>query len=295
MARAIFFPSSEKPKRLETFLRRRFPMGYVRKLFRKKAVRLNGRPARPAEKAQPGDKIDLFIPFVDESDGKPRTRREPGFEIVHEDASLLIVNKAAGLAVHEGKEILKRSSLIGLLEERYRKEGVVPRLVHRIDKETSGLLVVAKSEEEADRLKKLFADGAVEKDYLALVVGRLNEERGTIDLPLPGRSGELAAAATEYRIERNYESVTLVRARTRTGRMHQVRLHFAKVGHPLVMDDRYGNFAFNRRFRKAFGLKRQFLHAARLAWNRNGKRESLEAPLPEDLASTLRRLGETAD
>ncbi len=291
MARDIVIPQTEAPKRLENFLKKRFPIGYVRKLFRRNSIRLNGRRSGPDELAQPRDRVTLFIPFEERPGTALRqSPTTPGFEVVFEDDNVLIVNKPAGIAVHEGKEILKRHSLLGMLEAAYRPKSVVPRLVHRIDKETSGLLVVAKGSDVAEDLEKRFAAGEVEKEYLALVVGRLSARQGSIDFPLPGREGSRVSALTHYRVEREYSQTTLVRVRIETGRMHQVRLHFAKLGHPLVMDSQYGNFSFNKQFRKSHGLKRQFLHASTIALEYRGKKRKWSAPLPDDLARTLSSL-----
>lgn len=289
----IIIPQTEAPKRLENFLKKRFPIGYVRKLFRKSGIRLNGKRPGPNELARPGDRVTLFIPFEEQ----PRTALKQGpttlgFEVVFEDDNVLIVNKPAGIAVHEGKEILKRHSLLGMLEAAYRPKGVVPRLVHRIDKETSGLLVVAKKPEVAEELERKFEAGEVEKEYLALVAGKLRAPEGRIDFPLAGREGGPVSAVTRYRVEREYAGTSLVRVRIETGRMHQVRLHFAKLGHPIVMDSRYGNFSFNKQFRKSHGLKRQFLHASTIALEYRGKKRKWSAPLPDDLARTLSSLRE---
>ena len=295
VAREIVIPQTEAPKRLENFLKKRFPIGYVRKLFRRNSIRLNGKRSGPDEIVRAGDRITLFLPFEEKrrSNAKP-TPAPRGFKILFEDDDILIINKQAGIAVHEGKEILKRHSLLGMLEAAYRSRGIVPRLVHRIDKETSGLLVVAKSTSVVEDLEKRFEGGEVEKEYLALVVGLLAAREGSIDFPLPGREGRRVSALTHFRVEREYAQTTLVRARMATGRMHQVRLHFAKLGHPIVMDVKYGDFTFNRQFRKTHGLKRQFLHASTIALEYRGKKRKWTAPLPDDLARTLRSLAEAA-
>ncbi|OGQ72632.1 MAG: hypothetical protein A3G94_05915 [Deltaproteobacteria bacterium RIFCSPLOWO2_12_FULL_60_16] len=295
MAREIVIPQTEAPKRLENFLKKRFPIGYVRKLFRRNSIRLNGKRSGPDEIVRAGDRITLFLPFEEKrrSNAKP-TPAPRGFKILFEDDDILIINKQAGIAVHEGKEILKRHSLLGMLEAAYRSRGIVPRLVHRIDKETSGLLVVAKSTSVVEDLEKRFEGGEVEKEYLALVAGRLSAREGSIDFPLPGREGSPVSALTHYRVEREYAQTTLVRVRMATGRMHQVRLHFAKLGHPIVMDVKYGDFTFNRQFRKTHGLKRQFLHASTIALEYRGKKRKWTAPLPDDVAAALRSLAEAA-
>ncbi len=291
VASEIIVPQNEEPKRLENFLKKRFPIGYVRKLFRRNGVRLNGGRPGPNQIAHPGDRVTLYLPF----EKRPGTavKKGPergGFEILFEDEDILVLNKHAGITVHEGKGILKQQSLLGMLEATYRPRGIIPKLVHRIDKETSGLLVVAKRDAAAEELEKKFAGGEVEKEYLALVLGRLHPKEGRIDFPLPGREGSFVPALTRYQVERELPGTSLVRVKMETGRMHQIRLHFAKLGHPVVMDDRHGDFAFNNRFRKAHGLKRQFLHAQSIAFEHRGQKRKWTAPLPEDLAMTLKSL-----
>ena len=291
MASEIIFPQSEQPKSLENFLKRRFPIGYLRKLFRKNGVRLNGKRSGPKDMVEPGDRIQLYLPF--EKRGEPSNLKIPsrsGLETLFENSDLLIINKRAGLAVHEGKEILKRYSLLGILEAVYRPQGIRPKLTHRIDKETSGLLVVAKSDSVAEEFEIYFEEGEIEKEYLALVKGQLRPKEGRITFPLPGRDGRLVPALTLYRIEKQFLEATLVRVKIKTGRMHQIRLHFAKLGHPVIMDQDHGNFSFNKQFRKAYGLKRHFLHAISIAFQYHGKKRKWTAPLPEDLKQTLSSL-----
>jgi len=291
MAWEIVIPQSEGEKRLENFLKKRFPIGYVRKLFRKSGIRLNGKRSRPDDIARPGDRLTLFIPFEEKPQaGTKPTSTARGFEILFEDDDIVIVSKQAGIAVHEAKEILKRHTLLGMLEAAYRAKGIAPRLVHRIDKETSGLLVVAKKAQVAEELQEKFKGGEVEKEYLALVVGKLPAPQGSIAFPLPGRGGGPVSALTHYRVEREYARTSLVRVKMQSGRMHQVRLHFAKLGHPIVMDSKYGNFSFNRLFRRSHGLKRQFLHACAIGFHYRGKRKKWSKPLPDDLAQILSSL-----
>ena len=114
-------------------------------------------------------------------------------------------------------------------------------------------------------MAQAFETGAVDKEYLALVVGRLAHNQGVIDTPLPGRDGNPVRALTRYWVVKRHSEVTLVRVAIETGRLHQIRLHFAQLGHPVVMDDQHGDFGFNKRFRKEYGLKRQFLHAQKLS------------------------------
>lgn len=293
MPHEIIIPPAEEPKKLENFLKKRFNIGYVRKLFRKNGVRLNGRRAGPEDAVHAGDRVLLYIPFEEQKENT-KTAAPLSAEILFEDRDLLVLNKPAGVAVHEGKGISKRDSVLGQLEAAYRPRGVAPRLVHRIDKETSGLLVAAKNDPAAELLERLFEGREVEKEYLALIAGRIHPKKGTIDFPLPGRDGREVPAVTHYKVEEEFSDATLARVRIDTGRMHQIRLHFAELRHPVVLDDEHGDFAFNKDFRKKYGLKRQFLHAAMLALEFKGKKRKWTAELPADLARTLEDLRKTS-
>ncbi len=285
--REIVLGANEIPKRVESFLKKRFPIGYVRKLFRKSGVRVNGRRAKAEDVIRAGDRIQLYIPFEADKKYLAPIARPDKLEIVFEDDTLLVVNKCAGLAVHEGRTISKKDSVLGMLEAKYRDRGIKPQLVHRLDKDTSGLLLIAKNPQSADKLMALFDSGEVGKEYLCLVVGRLPFNDGKIDFPLPGRESKPVRALTHYRVLKRYPETTLVRVIIETGRLHQIRLHFAKLGYPVVMDDQHGDFQFNKRFRKAFGLKRQFLHAEKLKLNYGGKPRQWTAPIEKDLRNTL--------
>lgn len=288
--REIALPDNETVKKLENFLKKQFPIGYVRKLFRKNSVRLNGQRAKPEDLVRAGDRIQLYIEFEKPAETfKPRPALTK-LDIIYEDNALLVLNKRAGIAVHEGKTVGKRESVLGILETQYRDRGIKPQLVHRLDKDTSGLLLVAKNPESAKELESCFETGAVEKEYLCLLVGRLPNNEGKIDFPLPGRGGNPVRALTRYRVVKKFSEVTLVRAAIETGRLHQIRLHFAKLGYPVVMDDQHGDFGFNKRFRKEYGLKRQFLHAEKLKIKTDGKSREWIAPLAKDLEKILRLL-----
>jgi 23S rRNA pseudouridine955/2504/2580 synthase len=285
--REIVLPDSEAPKKLENFLKKHFPIGYVRKVFRKNGVRINGRRGESDNIIRAGDRIQLYIPF--EPQAGPRRSRAK-IDIVFEGDSLLVINKPAGLAVHEGKTVSKQESLLGTLEDHYRDRSIKPQLVHRLDQDTSGLLLVAKNPQAATELASYFETGKVDKEYLCLVVGRLQTNEGKIDFPLPGRDGTPVRTLTRFRVVKRYSEVTLVRVAIETGRLHQIRLHFAKLGYPVVMDDQHGDFGFNKRFRKEYGLKRQFLHAEKLGLNYAGKQREWTAPLASDLQRALRLL-----
>src|SRR5262245_5315055 len=137
MPQEISITAGESSKKLENFLKKRFPIGYVRKLFRKHGVRLNGKQSKPDDLIAPGDCIRLYIPF---EKVRPSCRQNatplPELNIIVEDDEIIVLNKPAGIAVHEGKDVLKRRSLLGILETIYRPQGIVPRLIHRLDKDT---------------------------------------------------------------------------------------------------------------------------------------------------------------
>jgi len=210
--------------------------------------------------------------------------------IIFEDADVLVIDKPAGVAVHEAKGILRRNTVLGMLETRYRPQGIVPQLVHRLDQDTSGVLVVAKNAGTGRDLERAFAGARVEKEYTCLVAGRLHENKGAINIPLPGRRGFEVRAATRFAVVKRFSETTLLRVWIATGRMHQIRLHFAQLGYPVVLDQRHGDFSFNRAFRKAYGLKRQFLHAARISLTYKGEKRAWSARLPSDLERTLQAL-----
>ena len=277
-------------KKLENFLKKKFSIGYVRKLFRKNGIRLNGRRARPDDSIHASDRIQLYIPFESQASKPTQSCSPRGIEIVYEDESLLVIDKPAGLAVQEGKTVIRRDSLAGFIERKYPDKKFRPMLVHRLDKDTSGLLLLAKSEKALAELASQFESGKVNKEYLCLVLGRLPNIEGKIEVPLPGRDGNLVHAVTRYRVVKRFAETTLIRVNLETGRLHQIRLHFAKLGHPVVMDDQHGDFSFNKRFRKEYGLKRQFLHAEKLAIQAKGKTYRWSVEPADDLTETLRQL-----
>jgi 23S rRNA pseudouridine1911/1915/1917 synthase len=217
----------------------------------------------------------------------------PGF-VIHADDALLVVDKPAGLVVHPAPSH-RGETLVGVLGELAAGgEGERPGIVHRLDKDTSGLMIVARNDESHRALAAQIKRREVVREYLALVEGALDSRSGTIDAPL-GRdrrrrtrravrgAGE-REARTHFEVIETLPADTLVRARLETGRTHQVRVHFAAIGHPLAGDPEYGHKARH-------GLTRQFLHSTRLTFHHptTGKQLTFESPLPEDLAGALAR------
>jgi 23S rRNA pseudouridine1911/1915/1917 synthase len=212
--------------------------------------------------------------------------------VIHADDALLVVDKPAGLVVHPAPSH-RGETLVGLLGELAAGgEGNRPGIVHRLDKDTSGLMIVARTDESHRALAAQIKRREVRREYLALVEGALESRSGTIDAPL-GRdrrrrtrravrgAGE-REARTHFEVLEVLPADTLVRARLETGRTHQVRVHFAAIGHPIAGDPEYGGGGRH-------GLSRQFLHSARLGFRHpiTNKQLTFESPLPEDLQAAL--------
>jgi 23S rRNA pseudouridine1911/1915/1917 synthase len=218
------------------------------------------------------------------------------FSIVHEDEHLIVIDKGAGLVVHPGRGH-REDTLSQLLASKL--SGGEPEragIVHRLDRDTSGLMVVARSEQAHSRLQAALSQRKVEREYLALVEGRPPSRTGTIDAPV-GRDPRVRTrmavggagareARTLFTLERALASTSLLSVRLETGRTHQIRVHMQAIGHPVAGDPEYGHPGL-------LGLERQFLHAARLAFDHpiTGERLELRSPLPEDLKAALERAG----
>ena len=227
--------------------------------------------------------------------------------IVYEDENIIIVDKPAGLPVHAVSNTDKRETLAYLLLLRYPElKGVGenplrPGIVHRLDKETSGLMVIAKNNETFYELKKQFQERKVEKKYIGLVSGALEKDEGRIEIPLlkigsrtsarpaSGRArfaDKTKIAITNYRVTRRYKDYTLVEISPKTGRMHQIRVHFTSINHPVACDKLYG-----RKAKKCpSGLARHFLHASFLKFRLGYALMEFESELPEDLQKALGQL-----
>lgn len=255
------------------------------------AVTINGQPAGKSRVLVGGEEIAVQIP----PPARASVSSAGAVPIVYEDGDILVVDKPAGLVVHPAAGHAQ-GTLSQILAARGAAGGEPwrPGIVHRLDKDTSGLLVVAKSEEAHRALKAAIADRTVIREYLSLVAGRPPARAGTIDAPL-GRdqrrrrrmsidSASPREARTHFVIEEALARSSLVRVRLETGRTHQIRAHFEAIGHPVVGDPDYGHG-------ERYGLKRQFLHAARLelAQPLTGKALAFESPLPGDLRAALER------
>lgn len=200
-----------------------------------------------------------------------------------------ILNKPCGLASQSGSGISEEESLAGMLDIWARQEGLdfKPALVHRLDKDTSGLIIAALSGEALRGFGKIIREREIKKEYLALVKGNMPQKSGNISMPLPG---DAKISESVWSREKSFGEYDLVRVGLGTGRKHQIRIHFAEIGHPLLGDSKHGDFALNRKFKKDFGLSRLFLHATLLEFNWKGKKIKLEAELPAELKVVLEKI-----
>ena len=226
-------------------------------------------------------------------------------DIVIQTEDYVIVNKPSGLASQPGSGTRPGESLVEYLWEWGRREGLdfKPTIAHRLDQETSGMLIAALHGDTLRDFTRMIREHEVEKFYFALVKGNLKKEKGTITESLTrtdaakgskmkvGETGKDAQKAiTHYRVKQHYEGYDLVKIKLETGRMHQIRAHFASIGHPLLGDSRYGDFALNREAKKALGLHRLFLHSCRLEFVWQGERKVFDCPLPKELQSVIDKL-----
>ncbi len=207
--------------------------------------------------------------------------------VLFEDDHLLAVNKLSGELVVAGAGASDKLSLLDFLRKDY--PGLKP--LHRLDFETSGVVLFARTKQTADAvLASKFAGW--KKTYVTLVAGRMPRPQGIIRTPLPARGKGTVPAETAYRVLQVFANSSLVEADIETGRHHQIRRHFASIGHPLLLDEEYGNKGINRVFTREFRLHRFFLHAARLSFPHpvTGEPIVVEAPLPRVFEEVLKRL-----
>jgi 23S rRNA pseudouridine955/2504/2580 synthase len=303
-------------QRLDKFLRRALPTvpaSHLFKLLRTRQVRVNGKRCQGDAIVKAGDQIlirgDPAALLAPRESAPPKPPLDAfRAAILYEDEQLLACNKPAGLAVHPGSGI-EGATLVDLARAYVGEtpEGeFAPSPGHRLDRDTSGVVLVAKTRRCMVRLAEQFTAGEVRKRYLALIKGRFSPPDGTLDLPLAEhqqtrrsrevRGVNLQEAVTHYRTLAAGPLVSLVECRIETGRTHQIRRHLESAGHPVAGDRRYGDFPFNRQLKAQGGLKRMFLHAEalELAHPTTGKPLRFEAPLPPELQDALARLGVSA-
>lgn len=297
-------------QRIDNFLMKRLkgvPKSHVYRILRSGEVRVNKGRASADRRLASGDQVRVPpVRVAEKSDDRPVPGRE--FSLVFEDEAMLVIDKPSGVAVHGGSGVS-----FGVIEQlrQARPAARFLELAHRLDRETSGLLLIGKKRSALTRLHDQFRDGVIEKRYLALVKGRWRDQLRNVKLPLlkylteEGErrvrvSPEGKEAHSIMRLQGHWKTpwgdFSLLEVELRTGRTHQIRVHLAHLGFPIAGDEKYGDFAFNRDLQK-HGLKRMFLHAAsiRLPHPSSGEVLSLAAPLPQELAGFVTKIEKIAD
>lgn len=286
-------------RRLDQFLAHRDPSRsrtQIQRWIKEGQVTVNDKVQKPNYRLQFDDIVIVDVPSPQEPDLTP----EPvDFGIVYEDNDVIVVNKPRGLVVHPAPGHQRQTLVHGLLYHCNDLSGINdvlrPGIVHRIDKDTSGLLMVAKNNEAHLALAEQLKEHTVEREYIALVHGRMRHSTGTVDAPIgrnPKDRQEMAVvprngkkAVTHFEVLKRYTDYTQVKLRLETGRTHQIRVHMKYIGHPLAGDPKYGP-------RKTLQINGQALHAATLGFDhpRTGQRLYFETPLPKILEKTIHKI-----
>jgi 23S rRNA pseudouridine955/2504/2580 synthase len=302
-------------QRLDKLVRkalRDVPLSHVYKMFRTRKVRVNGARGRPEQVVAAGDAIVIRGDeerLLAKAEPARRARpAEPTFRVLHEDEEVLAVDKPAGLAAHPGTGI-EGATLVEMARSYLRVPEDLPPTefrpspAHRLDRDTSGVVIVAKTRRAMVQLGEIFTSGeGVRKTYLALAKGKMPRDAGIIDLPLSeheqtarstaARGVNFQEARTRWKVVSSMKEGSLLAVTIETGRTHQIRRHLEAVGHPVAGDRRYGDFAFNRAAKQRWGLARMFLHAWKLELPHpvTGAPLRLEAPIPAALSEVLSRM-----
>lgn len=302
---------------LLAYLEERYPQpslsrGMMARLIKEGQATLNGTLARPHHPVSLRDKVEVLAKSLSLDPAPPVLQPRSGIEIpvLYEDEHLIALNKPAGLQTHPVRQ-QARDTVAHFISSRYPAlsgiggDPLRPGIVHRLDRETSGALLIAKTEESFEEFKKLFKARAIEKTYIALVYGNMSVLEGRVDKPLLQRSGalkrvvlessaaprEAREALTLYRVIARYRDFDLLSVNPQTGRTHQIRAHVASVGNPLVGDKLYAWKPMRRGER--FFSDRQMLHASRIKFELFSKTYVFIAPVPSDFRALLRSIDET--
>jgi 23S rRNA pseudouridine1911/1915/1917 synthase len=299
--RVVHLQVDEAGERLDQYLARSLPdlsRSEVQRLIREGWVVLDEEMPKPGTSVSPGMRVVVRIPASPSDEVFPQSIP---LDVVYEDDDLLVVNKPAGMVVHPGHGH-SQGTLVNALLARYpilaAGDSGRPGIVHRLDRDTSGLIVVAKTEQALEHLRQQFKSRKVRKTYLALVHGRPSAPEGIIEAPVgrdPRQRQRMTVIAggrparTRYKVREELGDYSLLSVAPETGRTHQIRVHLAWLGVPVAGDSVYGHGRGTRRVKGDIGLERQFLHAWRLSFERpNEKGElSLTAPLPADLQQAI--------
>ncbi len=295
---------NEEAERLDAWLARtlpRFSRSFWGRWIREGRVRLDGETVKAAARVHPGTPVEIDPPPVSSPDGLIPEDRE--LDLLFEDDWILVINKPPGMVVHPAAghdSATLAHALAARLERGEWEEGDLrPGIVHRLDRDTSGVLVAARTREALRRLKRQFKERSTRKQYIALVWGVPDPPEGTIDAPIgrnPHHRKKMMVdppqgrpAVTHYEVMEDLGGFAVLRLGIETGRTHQIRVHLASLGHPVLGDSTYGGV---RKRGMPPGIDRQMLHAEQLEISHpgNGKRLTFVAPMPEDLRSAIQTL-----
>ncbi len=305
--------SADTKTRLDIFLSQKLPeltRSRIKKLIEDGQTSLNNKPAKAGVKIKTGDQIGITIPAPQPIKAEPE---KIPLDIVYEDRHIIVINKPHGLAVHPGAGRAKGTLVNALLYHCKDLSGIGgalrPGIVHRIDKDTSGVLVVAKTDKSHQFLSKQFKEHSMKRRYLALVWGMVKNDEGTIDLPIGRhvserkkmsvRTSRGRRAVTHYKVIKRFDNFTLIEATLETGRTHQIRVHLSAIRHPVAGDPVYGKKNMPSGLSPKLtillkNLKRQALHAQTLGIIHPETKEYMEftAPLPDDIKDIITALEE---
>lgn len=296
--------NKQAPERLDKYIHSLHPT-FSRRFFQNAIkngeVLVNNDEVSPSYRLKKNDKIKMDIKKTSKVDFEVKAEKEVGFEVIFEHPDFLIINKPAGISVHPSENEASNTLVNGLLAkypeiENIGENELRPGIVHRLDKETSGILIVARNQKSFEYFKKLFQDRNIQKTYLAWVWGNLKNKVGKIS-DYTGKSRQNPTkqavsanpeklinpkqATTYYRVIREEEKGTLIELKPKTGRKHQIRLHLHSIGHPILGDKKYSNKLI-RKFNEQFD--RHLLHAQKIEFSYLDKKHyEFEASLPKEM------------
>jgi 23S rRNA pseudouridine955/2504/2580 synthase len=297
--------------RLDKFLRKKLeqvPASHLFKMIRTKKVRLNGKRVQPEQLLERGDVLairgDAQRLLASQPAKAPPQLPPDKLDLLAEDDWFMAVNKPTGMAVHPGSGIATGTLVDyarAYLGPKATRNDFTASPAHRLDRETSGVILIAKRRPAMVHFTRVFTDSQAQKTYLALVKGKMPKQQGVVDLALSEhqqsaeskerRGVNLQRAVTHYKVLKQTRRCALLECRIETGRTHQIRRHLAAIGHPVAGDRRYGDFQFNRQARVQWGLRRLFLHAQSIEFPhpRSGQKTRVSAPLPAELQDVIKR------
>lgn len=293
--------------RIDKFLAKEFfsyTRGEIIRNIKSGNVLVNDKKIKPSYALKEKDELKINISLRTKV-LKPNSKVE--FEIIYEDKNIIVINKPAGLQVHPSHAEKMNTLVNGLVSKFPETKNVGddpslrPGIVHRLDKDTSGVMVIARNQKTFNELKKLFQDREVKKEYLGVVFGKLKNKKGTIEKPI-ARSVDyrkqiisnaktktkIRPAVTEYEVLKEYDNYSLLKVVPKTGRMHQIRIHLSALGHPVVGDHKYEH----KNNSPPPQVRRQFLHAHSLKFSLSKKKYSFTSEIPKDFLDFLAKLTE---